>query len=34
VARAVRDGIIANNPAAALGRDDPLALPYEPPSMR
>jgi integrase len=34
MARAVRDGIIASNPAAALGRDDPLALPYEPPSMR
>jgi len=32
--RAVRDGVIATNPAANRDRDDPLELPYERPTMR
>ncbi|MCW3047584.1 MAG: phage integrase [Solirubrobacterales bacterium] len=31
--RAVRDGVIATNPAANRDRDDPLSLPYERPTM-
>ena len=33
LARAVRDGVIANNPAANQDRDEPLELPYEAPTM-
>jgi integrase len=33
MARAVRAGVIAANPAAATTRDDPLKLPYEAPRM-
>lgn len=31
--RAVREGTLPRNPAAEADRDDPLKLPYEPPSM-
>ena len=34
LARAVRDGIIASNPAAATSREDSLNLPYEFPRMQ
>lgn len=33
LARAVRDGAIASNPAANQDRDEPLELPYETPTM-
>lgn len=33
LARAIRDGVIATNPAANRDRDDPLELPYERPTM-
>ena len=33
LARAVRDGVIATNPAANRDRDAPLELPYERPTM-
>jgi integrase len=33
MARAVRDGVIATNPAANRDRDEPLELPYERPTM-
>lgn len=33
LARGVRDGVIATNPAATQDRDEPLELPYERPTM-
>jgi integrase len=34
LARAVREGVIANNPAVSVDRDAPLDLPYDPPPIK